>query len=272
MEKFTAKMIGGKRYGKTKEVLLEPGEYLHENELREVRKTKVFAGLKSKTREVPQGMVLKKYSSDKEFAIVVQTYEECKKRGLKLSPTFRANKEARSILMTNLNRSYIDVKSGEKREKIALASNNITSAISSETPFISNFLNFPDFVTRLYSHAVLAAKAGIALPEDSYFFLLDRQEGDNNIDFVIGDLEGVKIVADLDDSVIKKNIYDNVDHARDAARKLLQVYLKPEAEENGSNVMEAYVSELEKQSSFVKDKEIFNRGNANIRNTRDNGA
>lgn len=257
MEKFKAKMIGGIRHGKTKEVGLETGEYLHKEDRRDVKKTEVHIRHKDNVRRVPQGMVLKQYRGGNEFKRVVNIYEKCKNRGLKVMPTFRANRETKSILMTNLNRWYEDATTGEKRERIALAYNNLpigkkddgTYEPLVEGPFISSFANFPDFVDRFLQHAIRAAESGVRLPSDSYFFLVDKEGGQGNIDFVIGDMDNVRI-TNLDEGTLMANININVKRAKEALHDIIEMYVKSDTVRDGRNVKEAYLSLLAEKGNI----------------------
>lgn len=124
-------------------------------------------------------------SSDRPYAeknaqLAFRNYSLAKEAGLKVFPTFRTGGDKKSILMTT----------GFTNNEICLGSNNALSVIDFKQPFIKEIEDIDKFLSTFFDEGLKAAKKGIILSQDCFFFILNKTEP-VKIDFIIGDLDNL---------------------------------------------------------------------------------
>jgi len=182
--------LGSGRYGYVREVVVRKGDREHTMALKHF-----FKG-----REQAQG--------------ALDNYKLAKKAGLKVFTTYRISKEGDSILMTNGNSEETAcLEIGWKEDRLEKIGG---------TP-IEEIDNFDELLENLYQEAEKATENGLYFNGDEYFFLVDK-ETKTEVDFVLGDLDGIST-----DLMRYKDVkHDNVSEIRTSLIFFLKQYLSPE--------------------------------------------
>ncbi len=114
----------------------------------------------------------------------ITNYDAAKAAGLKVFNTYRLLEDEPSIVMTN----------GHTEEQVCIGSNFGSNKIANfrETGLqtLDQVPNIEDLIEAVFQHAKLAEERGMVLPDDSLFFLVNRTNP-HELDFVVGDLDGV---------------------------------------------------------------------------------
>lgn len=115
-------------------------------------------------------------------------FRHLKSLGIKTFPTQRISSTRDKIIMTL----------GHNRDKVLIGSTNNSpyGLIGMSFEKINRISNFQKFLESIVKNAEIASRANTYLPDDSYFFEVDRTESPDKsqaIDFVIGDLDNVRI-------------------------------------------------------------------------------
>jgi len=146
-------------------------------------------------------VIIKKYIGDEEekrrcAKQALENYSSAKKAGLKVFPTFRISEDGKSILMT----------SGFLNDQICLGDNNL------KNPAIEKIKDVDKFISSFFAEALKAAQKGIPLGADVPFIIVSKDKP-TKIDFVLGDLDSLRVAEDLYDvwSYNIGNVKDELD-------------------------------------------------------------
>lgn len=163
----------------------------------------------------------------------LDNYSELKKRGLKTFPTYRLNKDdEKSILMTY----------GNKADSFLVSARDQSNAgIFLQRNPIIKIDNFEQLVVDIIEHAKLAADEKMILPYDSYFFIVaTNQPNTKKLDFLIGDLDLVKLYERFDKKVdIQECNKVNIDNAHCALRDFIHLYVQEDKKQEYFNLLKS---------------------------------
>ncbi|MBP9762838.1 hypothetical protein KBD34_04445, partial [Patescibacteria group bacterium] len=124
-------------------------------------------------------------------------YAQAKQAGLKVFPTYRLNEKNSSILMT----------AGHNEEWHCISANNrgSDSLVNFGAEKLEEIPDFEQFAHAIFAESKKAADAGIFLPADSFFFMVNKH--DQKMDFYVGDVDEVqKIHPQKTQSLFEMNI------------------------------------------------------------------
>jgi len=178
-----------------------------------VRESSVTVSNKERKRDY--SLAIKEFKKEGGAQRAFEAYCKLKEAGLKVPPTYRLDEENNRIFMTNFN----------KDGKAALAASSSNKHV--EGLAIKNIPNLDNLKSELEKQCILAAKNGIRLPVDAFFFIVSRKGGSENMDFVIGDLD--LIFSDyakelnLDE---QGYIKENISNANEALQLIIEKYVK----------------------------------------------
>jgi hypothetical protein len=147
--------------------------------------------------------VLKRFKGSKEFAeehanTAIQNYELAKGAGLKVFTTYRLGADKRTVLMTNgTTDTDFCIGSNKESPKIEEALGGKINNLSSDA--------FIYLIDGVFSQALLAEQKNIILPNDAYFFLIDKASK-SKVDFIIGDLDTIAKKSDTEPERIINNV------------------------------------------------------------------
>jgi len=154
-----------------------------------------------KSRQGLQKFILKKYSNRLGLASewasnAIKNYNNARKAGLRVFPTFRVARDESTILMTNGNlKGWVCI--GTNQESPGLESKEFN------LQKLYDIQNYQELIEEIFRQSKLAATAGIYLPVDSFMFLVRRDA--ELLDFVIGDMDGVVSDSRNSSSLWSKN-------------------------------------------------------------------
>lgn len=161
----------------------------------------------------------------------IENYQMAKKAGLKVFPTYRLGEDGTSILMTNANvDSTICVDT--------LSYSSLPSRGGTKIEIDDD--KFEKLANGVFQQAGLAAKHGIYVPVDTFFFLINTETKD--VDFVLGDLDtinnnpipesapgpNIRLVENLGQASIALQclVLHNIENAGSCYARLREVYHK----------------------------------------------
>jgi hypothetical protein len=175
----------------------------------------IDVAIPEKEREKERSFVVKEFKEAGAAQHAFESYKKLKEIGLRVPPTYRLDRENNRIFMTNYNINNLAAISatGENRHV-----NNLT---------IESILNIDALKKIMKEQCVLAANKRVRLPIDAFFFIVPRNGGQINMDFVIGDLD--LIFSDyakelnLDEKACFK---ENIKNANEALTLIIDKYVE----------------------------------------------
>jgi|GEM_PF-6731301 len=175
-----------------------------EVELKKDSHSKNFALKKFNTDHTERGNEIARLFTERDF----QTYKKVKEAGIKVFTTLRISENHQELLMTL-----------GTTEDFTLISKD--SHITWEK--VNKITNLEILLSQIQNNILKAMKAGITLPNDGYFFVIENSHS-TDVDFLVGDYGGVSF------DTIKKNNADiyfiqNISGARTALNRFLESYM-----------------------------------------------
>jgi len=126
----------------------------------------------------------------------LENYALAKEAGLKIFPTFRIGDDEKSILMT----------AGSSENEACVSANGPLAITDfAGQSLIEDIEDADKFLENFFAEGLKAAKAGLILNGDVFFFILSKNKKPTQMDFVVGDLEGIK-KSQPSERTAKKNL------------------------------------------------------------------
>ena len=152
----------------------------------------------------------------------LHNYTLAKNAGLKVFPTFRISEDGESILMTT----------GFSDNQICVGSNGGLNIDKLKQPLIEEIVNLDKFLVNFFIEGLKAAKNGISLHSDSFFFIFNKSKP-IKIDFILGDLDSLykdkptKDVGEMNMREIKDTLIEFCEHnIAHIAPNFAEIFLK----------------------------------------------
>jgi hypothetical protein len=188
VEILEKKPIGGGEFGEVSQIEVQIGE-----------KQRTFVLKEFKDR---------KLCSAEEYANnAIDKHTKLKNAGIKVFPTYRLGENGRSVLMT----------SGHSDKFVCIGTNEGSRSLKDfpdiEAESIDTVSNFDSLLKNMFDESRKAAENKLLLPEDTFFFLANR-DNIGAIDFVVGDLDIVSEYPDNKEALRMNNstVYTSIYH------------------------------------------------------------